>query len=612
MSERKNPGSAIGASFNLLPRKKVGGEREARDAGMSEVEDVTAFTVVRAARLMIGATMREASLAAVDDVLREIDPETVPAPRFNQIMRSIVTLRERGVRPTVAGVWSDLALRGLHHTVGEEGFLHSIVADLPATRDPKDPAFYAEAFRRLLNGNGAAPVEAIDCEQHETDLGNACHLAELHGRDLRFVFERGRFLAWDSRRWAEDPHAVAVQAKAKATVRQLYREAAETTNVELRKQKAKHALASESQRRIAAMMTLLPSEPGIAIKSDDLDRDPFLLNVENGTIDLRSGELRPHRRGDLMTKLAPVNYDPKAECQTFERFLLQIHDGQERVISYLQRFAGYCLTGDTSEQILTMWYGIGANGKSTLLRVLLELLGDYGRQAASEVLLMSRQDQHPTGVADMRGARLVASIEVEEGKHLAEGLVKQLTGGDRVAARFMKENFFQYVPTAKLVIVCNHRPRIRGTDWAIWRRIRIVGFNIVIPDEKQDKRIIEKLRPEFPGILAWAVRGCLAWQHEGLEPPPEVTNLTAEYRCESDSVGRFLDETCVMAPAASIGKGALLDAYQNWAKKEGEPPMSGKAFTGRMRERGFDEGKTGSRGHFWIGVGLLEGVSGDR
>jgi putative DNA primase/helicase len=451
-----------------------------------------------------------------------------------------------------------------------------------------------------------AGVQTAGPRENHTDAGNARRLVRLHGTDLRFVPEWGVWLHYDGQRWARDTGGGAAMALAKRAVLSMYEEAADKGDTE-RKAMVDHARRSEAEPRLRAMITLARSEPGIAVAPDRLDTDPWTFNVQNGTIDLRSGDLRPHRREDLIAKIAGCAYLPDATCPTWTGFLDRIMDGREEVIGFLRRAAGYALTGSTREQVIFLLHGTGANGKSTLLRVLLELLGDYGRQAPSDVLLAKRNDAHPTGIAGLHSARLVSVIEVDEGRRLAEGLVKQLTGSDRVAARFMRQDFFEYEPAFKLFLAANHKPIIRGTDLATWRRIRLVPFDVTIPPEEQDHDLADKLRTELPGILRWAVEGALEWQEGGLKPPAAVLAATDTYRAESDILGAFIAERCTMGPDEWASKDELYRSYSSWAEQAGEKPISKRAFGERIQERqGIADNRDHSRGRFWTGIGLQQ------
>ncbi len=458
-------------------------------------------------------------------------------------------------------------------------------------------------------------------DKHNTDKGNARRVVERHGKDLHYCHPWKSWQVWDELRWAEDFTGEALR-RVKETQDSLYSWASaqlqalsgqtgegdeeEDEALKARKGTLKaimaHVLKWEDWKRTTASLSHAQSEPGIPIVPEDLDRDLMLLNVQNGTINLRTGELLPHRREDLITKLAPVIYDPKAECPLWMKFLRRILP-DESLIRYMQRVAGYCMTGDVGEQILWFLHGCGANGKSTYLRVLLDMLGDYGMQAVSDLLMVKHHESHPTERADLFGRRLVCTIETEEGKRMAEALMKQLTGADRIRARKLYKDFFDFSPTHKIMLAANHKPVIRGTDHAVWRRIKLVPFTVTIPEEERDKSLPEKLKAELSGVLNWALAGCLKWQREGLAEPEVVRLATEAYQAEQDSVREFLNECCVFLREARIKASALLAAYIEWS---GDKLMNPKAFGQRMQDNGYESKRQGT-GCFYHGIGLPAG-----
>ncbi len=451
-----------------------------------------------------------------------------------------------------------------------------------------------------IGANGKQPASSLF---NFTDLGNAERFATQHGEELRYCYPWGKWLAWDGRRWKAD-NTGEVKRRAKRTVRSIYGEAAGIEDDAKRRDVVTHARKSEAGARIAEMIQLAASD--LPILPEDLDRDPFLLNCINGTLNLKTGELHPHQRENLLTKLTPVEYDSAATCPQWNDFLHEIMGGNLELIGFLQRAIGYVLTGDTREQVLFMLHGAGANGKSTLLDIVLALVGDYGLQTDTETL-MSRKKGGPTNdIARLRGARFVSTVETEEGRRLAEVLVKQLTGGDTVTARFLHQEFFEFKPECKLFLATNHKPTIRGTDNAIWRRIRLVPFEVTIPSAKQDRRLSAKLRAELPGILAWAVRGCLEWQVNGLGTPAEVTRATESYRAEMDVIQAFIDDCCIEAQNAKAIAKDLYNAYKAWCEANGEHPTRKSDFSAKCKERGyFSDRGTGNRPQ-WHGVGLRQ------
>jgi len=491
------------------------------------------------------------------------------------------------------------------------------IIELPGLHEKEDVSDWLAAghtvdeLLELVNsaGDWSPTAEPSKVEEiHETDLGNALRLVRLHGKDLHYCHPWGKWLVWDGRRWAKDATAEVVR-RAKDTIRRIYAEASSEPDEERRKALAKHALKSESEARIRAMLALAESEPGVPVLPEDLDRDPWLLNCQNGTLDLRTGELRPHRREDLITRIIPVPYDPDASCPQWEAFLNRIMDGNQNLIRFIQRAVGYSLTGDVSEQVFFMCYGTGANGKTVFLRTLLALLGEYGKPVDPELLMAHTGEVHPTIRADLMGARLAVAIETEEGRRLNETIVKWLTGGDKLKARFMRQDFFEFEPTHKIWLATNHKPVIRGTDYAIWRRIRLIPFNVTIPVEEQDTRLPEKLREELAGILAWAVQGCLEWQRNGLGVPEEVKRATEGYRAEMDILAAFIADCCIIDKRAKVKASDLYKAYVEWCEENGERELSQRAFGMRLTERGFERQRSTRGTHLWLGIGLVTEVT---
>jgi putative DNA primase/helicase len=435
-----------------------------------------------------------------------------------------------------------------------------------------------------------------------TEIGNAERLVDLHGQYLRYCYLWEKWLVWDKTRWAMDTRG-RIKRKAKDTIRRIYEEAGKVADEDKRKAIAKHAMNSERDAKIKAMLSLAESEPGIPVIPDELDVNPWLLNCLNGTLDLRTGELREHRREDLITKRIPVAYDPQALCPKWDGFLDRIMDGNENLIFFLQRAVGYSLTGNTGEQCLFFCYGTGANGKSTFLDTILTMVGDYGRKTDFATFLVARQDSIRNDIARLKGARFVPAIEVGDGKKLAEIIVKELTGGDTITARFLFKEFFEFKPQFKIWLAANHKPLIYGTDWAIWRRIRLIPFNVTIPEDERDPDLAGKLAEELPGILAWAVRGCLEWWENGLNPPQEVIQATDEYRDEMDVLSGFIDECCIINTIVKATAKDLYEAYEAWCEDNGESPIKKRTFGSKLKEKGFAPAKSGGK-RMWRGVGL--------
>jgi putative DNA primase/helicase len=440
-----------------------------------------------------------------------------------------------------------------------------------------------------------------------TDLGNAERLVARFGRDLRYCHPWRRWLVWDGRRWRLDDTGAA-RRLAKAAVRAILNEAATFDDDDDRKAHVAWARASEKRDRVTAMLHLAEAELGVPVLPADMDQDPWLFNCRNGTLDLRTGTLRPHDREDMITKLCDVDYDPDARCPLWESTLATFFRrdnpaDQAALIDYWQRLAGYAQVGVVRDHVMPVAHGTGSNGKSTVLGGLLDAFGpDYAMKCPPDMLMAKRTDSHPTDRADLFGRRLVVAIETEAGRRLNETMVKELTGGDRIRARRMREDFWEFTPTHTLIMATNHKPVIWGTDEGIWRRLPLIPFTVTIDAARADKAMPEKLRAEAAGILAWCVRGCLAWQERGLDPPAEVVAATAGYRAEQDVIGQFLAAHCDRGPGLKVRAGELYRQYREWAEAGNEYVASQRAFGEAVRERGV-ETRT-SNGTWYVGLGI--------
>ena len=461
---------------------------------------------------------------------------------------------------------------------------------------PLEQAEVAGIVDSLLRYDPASPLLVLNL----TDAGNAERFRAHAGERFGYVHTWASWLHYDNVRWQRDGSGEAVRA-ALDTLRTTAAEAEKVPDASHSGELLKHALDSESSARLSAILTL--GQAMLPVPTERLDRDPDLLNVANGTIDLRTGELQPHDRGDWITRLAPVSYDPEATCPRWEAFLHRVMAGNERLITFLQRAVGYSLTGHTNEQVLLLLYGVGANGKSTFLETLRALLADYSAITDFTTFLKRDSEGARNDLARLVGTRFVSAVEAEAGKPLAEALVKQLTGGDTITARFLFKEFFDFRPEFKIWLAANHQPGIRGSDHGIWRRIRLVPFTVIIPELERDPCLKQKLAEELPGILAWAVRGCLDWREHGLGVPQEIRAATASYQEEMDLFGGFLDEGCVAEPDVQISAKELYAAYQAWAETSGEKPRSQKALSMGLKERGYESCRT-KRARCWRGLRL--------
>ncbi len=468
----------------------------------------------------------------------------------------------------------------------------------------------------MLPGNTKEkPLELDDTQQNETkpsvrfnltDLGNAKRLVEQYGKRIRYCYAWKKWLVWNGKAWIIDGNGE-LSRLAKDSVKRIYKESFLIADEEIRKTIAKWAIKSEDEKRINSMVSLAKSEIGVPVSPQELDTDLYLLNCLNGTSDLKTKQLEPHNPQNLITKIIPVKYDPAAKCPQWIEFLETIMNWNYDLISFLQRAIGYSLTGDTSEQCLFLLLGAGANGKSTFLNIVNYLLGDYAQMAIFDTFLAKKEERSVNNdIARMQGKRFVSAIESEGERRLSEVLIKQLTGGDVITARFLFAEFFEFIPQFKIWLACNHKPTIRGTDHAIWRRIRLIPFNVTIPEADRDKHLAEKLRAELPGILAWAVGGCLEWQKSGLQTPDEVKQATNEYQTDMDVIQAFLDDRCFIKVESTDVKtlsGKLYEAYASWCSENGETPLNNRSFGRRLTEKGCITKQSGGK-RWLLGVGL--------
>ena len=437
-----------------------------------------------------------------------------------------------------------------------------------------------------------------------TDLGNSERFVDAHRDRVLWCPSRKSSLCWDGKRYAWDERGEAVKL-AHATARSIFHEAADTENEDEQKAIAKWALASQNESRINAMLS--QARPYLAVGMEELDRDPWLINCQNGTLDLRTGKLKDHDPADRITKIVPVDYDPDAPAPRFKRFLKEALV-DDAVIKFVKRYSGYTLTGITRERLLAILYGFGKNGKTTLVELLHEVLGDYARNTDVETLLIKKYQGVGNDVAALKGARFVSAAEVEKGRRLAESKVKQLTGRDTVTARFLFGENFDFKPEFKLWLSTNNKPVIQGTDDAIWDRIRLIPFTQRFDGHKADPKLPDKLRHEIAGVFAWMVEGCLEWQEHGLQEPKTVTEATKQYREEMDTLASFLDEVCVMGPHHRVLAEKLYQRYAMWCDNSGERKDPKKAFVARLEERGFERRRETAgvnKGRYiWLGIGF--------
>lgn len=437
-----------------------------------------------------------------------------------------------------------------------------------------------------------------------TDQGNGGRFAEQWKDTVRYVRRERAWYVWDGTRWMRDYVGIVVEL-AKLTANSILGEALRTPDPDLKKALATHAIKTQSEPALRRMIELASSDPAIRLLGDEFDRDPWLLNTLSGTLDLRTGKLHKPRPTDLITKTTAVAYDPKASAPVWRKHLKRVLPDPE-VRRFLQRYFGYACTAVIREHMFLIAFGSGENGKSKTVEAVRFTLGQYAQTAPVDVLLAKHRDGAATSeIARLRNMRLVTLHETEDGARLQEARLKRLTGGDQITARHLYQENIEFDATAKLILSANHRPVIRGTDHAIWRRIGLVPFTVQIPKAEQDLAIDEKLKAEAPGILAWLVRGCLEWQKRGLRPPPAVLAATDDYRETEDTLGRFITERCNEGKEYKSEATPLYVDYTNWCEECGELALSQKRFGAKLAERGFSNAARDSWGRtLWSGLRL--------
>lgn len=457
-----------------------------------------------------------------------------------------------------------------------------------------DSTFHTEPRDPFVIGTQGWPL---------TDSGNAERLVAAHREDLRYCHAWRSWLVWDEKRWRPDDDGE-IERWSLATMRDLAKSALDEPDQVRRERLVNWAMKSESDSRITAMIRRARVERAVVVRPSELDRDPMTLVVENGELmlDAHGFKLMTHCRGSLNTKLAPVQFNEKATAPAWDAFLERVMpDRGDR--SFLRRSVGYALTGDVSEHVMFVLHGSGANGKTTFLETIRAMLGDYAQQAPTDLITVKRPGSIPTEAARLQGARFVSATETEDGTRLAEATVKQLTGGDRITARRLYQDYFEFNPTHKLWLATNHRPVVMGTDDAIWRRLRLIPFEVTIPPEERDRKLSEKLRQELPGILNWALAGLEEWKRDGLGESRHSKEATEEYRRDSDVFGAFLEECCEVGPGQVVAKAQLYSTYEVWASGGNLRPMTKHSFGRKMKERGFKETRQGKANeHVWIGL----------
>ena len=439
-----------------------------------------------------------------------------------------------------------------------------------------------------------------------TDTTNAYRLLVEHGKDIRYNPLWKKWIVWNGRHWEMDDGYL-IHDKGLKMIRGIYKELLKTADYRDRIDIEKHGMQSESVRRRKAFVEVASWIIELNIKTDELDRDRWLLNVSNGTINLKTGEIREQRQEDMITRIASVTYDANANCPVWKKFIMEIMNYNTELIKFIQTAAGWAITGDTSEQTMFILFGTGANGKSTFLNTIMNMLGDYAIATPTETFMRKNNDQNTNDLARLRGARFVTTTEAEQGRRLSEPIIKQITGNDRITARFLYGEFFNFIPTFKIFMATNHKPVIKGTDHGIWRRIKLIPFTTRIEEENQDKHLEQKLIDEGSGILNWLIEGAMRWYREGLKTPNIILNATDEYRAEMDVIGNFIKERCVQGKGMSIKARELFKCYQDWCDDHNEHAVSERFLGLRLKEMGFEQ-KRSNDGRHWQGICLKADV----
>lgn len=455
-------------------------------------------------------------------------------------------------------------------------------------------------------GNGALDPES----PHLTDLGNAKRLVARHGANIRYCGAKNQWLVWDDTRWRWDDNG-AVERLAKETIINLYREAAELSTKSERTELTNHARRSEAATRIRAMMDLAQSEPGIPVAMQDLDADPSLLNLRNGTLDLLTRELREYRRDDLLTRIIDIDYDDLADCPRFAGFLEQVvPDPGTR--DWIQQFFGYAVSGNTTEHVVPIAYGEGQNGKSTIVKIIKAVLGPYTEQADIETFLMSRQSVGGSAaspdVARLKGARVVFASESSPGRKLNVARIKDLAGGESIVARELYGKPFEFTPQFSIWLSTNDKPDVPGNDFGLWRRLRLIPFEVRIPEQDRILDLDQVLvSEEAAGILNWIIEGLQKWRKAGRLPVvPRIQAATEEYRSESDPVGRWIEECCNVGQGLSASASSLYESFRKWFESEESDakPMNQTAFGRDLSKKRIEPIRTGTGQKWRQGIAL--------
>lgn len=448
----------------------------------------------------------------------------------------------------------------------------------------------------------------IDC----TDIGNAKRFIKRYSPELRYITDMDKWVQWDGKRWRPlyPPEVENLGVKfieyELEIVRAMLNAAINKELKEKLQKMEKWYMKSSSAERIRKMIALSRGDKAFKTFSSKFDREKYLINTQNGVLNLKTLELLPHSKDYNMTKITNVPYDKDAKCDNWLSFLKEILVDDD-LIEFIQRAIGYTLTGDTGESVVFMMYGSGANGKTTFINAIKDMLGSYAVTTPFNTFTTDNNSHARNDLARLASARFIVASETDEGKKLAEAVVKQFTGGDTITARYLYKEFFEFKPVGKIWLATNHKPIISGTDIAIWRRILLIPFEVTIPPENQIKNFYEHyLKPELPGIFRWAVEGTRMWMEEGLKPPLKVIAATDQYKAEMDVVKQFFDDMVTYEEYAMIEKKILYEKYEEWCKENGYRPLSHRKFSIRVKEKGIGEHRGTGGKRYWLGIRLKD------
>lgn len=503
------------------------------------------------------------------------------ASRMDSMFRESELIRDK---------WDRIHFTDTRETYGERTIATAIASTTTTVLDQPQSTSPLFAVH-----NDVAEVEPLpDLPERKfklTDLGNAERIAYEYGHVIKYVPATGWYV-WNGKYWEYDD-----KGKLRRIVAKVIRKLGKSEDENEQKWARQCEKHNVRESAIKDLSVLVPCDRA------DFDRHKYLLNVDNGVIDLTSGELQPHNRELMLTKIANVTYDKDAKCPTWLAFLEQIFLGDKELEDYMQRLIGYALTGDTSEQIMMFLVGGGGNGKSVFIDTIKKLMGEYGKQAKSDTFIKKRDSGANNDIARLAGSRFVSAIESEEGERLAESFVKQITGGEPVLARFLRQEYFEFVPEFKVFFTTNHKPVIGGLDEGIWRRVKLIPFDLKLPPHKKDKKLAEKLSIEMPGILNWAIEGCLKWQKDGLQDPKKVKVATGQYKEEMDILEPFLIECCYTDKGneeVKIEAKELYDEYTRFCYSSGERTLGNRSFYRMLETKGyFKKRHTGNKMYFF-------------